>query len=154
MSKEIANSKAADIATNTRLWLLNTKNGRILSWTPILATNKDYIDCLPDGTPVRAGDVPGNHPWIRRTANALRNRLGANNASDETIKEFGDILTERGNEKFKALVYDKVKAVMIENNPEATGPMIRIVNNIERRVKEAKADLRLFSMRIRSSLGL
>lgn len=154
MDKKLTVSKAKELASAKRLWLLNLDNGRVLCWSPILATNKRYVDCLQDGTPVSASDVPGNHPWIRQTTLGVKMRLKSEKADDDSIREFGRILTERGNEKFRALSYQGAEKTYIEANGNPVGPTIRINKNIDKRVAAAKKDLLQFSLRIRQKLGL
>lgn len=161
MDKDLTTSKNTDIATQERLWLLNIKNGRVLEWTPILGTNKDYVDCTPEGEPINPNDVPGNHPFIIKRTKGLRDQLGAAGGDLDTLQTFGRILTDRGKRKLKALNYNKVKGIL-ENtnimNSEAqyglTGALIRISNRIDAHVELVHMDRIRFTQQVRERLEL
>lgn len=161
MSNDITTRKNTDIATQERLWLLNIKNGRVLEWTPILGTNKDYVDCTPEGEPIRPGEIPGSHPFIQKRTKEVRNQLVSAGSDPEFVSGFGEILTHRGTEKFKALNYNKVKGILEDmksrnkgEQPGLAGALIRISNRIDAYVELVHKDRRWFTQQVRERLGL
>ena len=134
------------------LWLLNMNNGRILRWSPILAANKNYIDCTADGRPIRMEDMPRNHPWARKTTQELANRMGSAGADPETLMDMGSRLKEGINQRYMQLNYEKAEQIALPG--QAIGPLIRINNNIDKHVEWAKKDIKQAVRRAKERLGL
>jgi len=125
------------------LWLLNVQNGRILRWSPILATNPNYCDCTHDGKPLRE-EVVTNHEFMRQETINLRKRLESAGASPDSVREFGRMLRERNSEKIR-LNYEKAKQISLPGVP--IGPLIRMSNRVDEHYRQVKNELGFMVMR-------
>ena len=144
-----------DLSANDRLWLLNLANGRVFSWTALLAVRKGFIDCTQDGQPINPNDVPGDHSWIRQQTKGIADQMRRAGATEFTLADFGRQLTSDAEAKFKSLEYERAKKMQLEHQPSAAqvGASIRIMNKLEASVQRAKDEINEMTVRALMSHG-
>jgi hypothetical protein len=75
-----------------RRYLLNTKNGRVFPWMPILAVRPDMVPCNENGVPTKAPSL--NDPYLKHQNAQLAQQLAAAGAERETVMGFGMLLDD------------------------------------------------------------
>ena len=138
---DLTEKRSSDLARPVqRLWLLNTSNGRILPWTPILAVKLNMVECTAAGdptTPFKADD-----PYIIQETKSLADRIsaagGVEAADDDTLQDFGRSLTDQGDRKWKQLGSDA------EDLPKLT--VIEVSSRVQALVDAAHAEIHTMAL--------
>jgi len=84
-----------------RRYLLNTKNGRVFLWTPVLSVKPGMVSCDENGTPTKALSL--KDPYLKHQTAQLASQMAAAGASKDTVSEFGVLLDDlsRDNRKIE-----------------------------------------------------
>ncbi|HFD86884.1 MAG TPA: hypothetical protein ENJ35_04315 [Gammaproteobacteria bacterium] len=142
MNKGLTTKRAStDLATGEVLYVLNLRNMHVFPWTPLLAVDKDFVDCNEYGEPLRKEDIPGDHPWIREQTQELHSMMKGAGADAVTLYDMGQSLTEQARAKYHSLNYDRAKEMLLEKKVDITTGN-RVIDKIERMANAAIREIR------------
>jgi len=139
-----------------RLWLVNTRTGHIMQWSPILAVKPGLVDCDARGNPINPADVPANHPFLVEQTKGAADRMKRAGAIPDTLQEFGRSLSDQAAKKFRSIEYDKaVKRNRVEYYDDRDCELVaRRLSNIERRAEDALYEIHCMALDACAKLGI
>lgn len=151
MSDLIKQTGNKDIAKNPDpIYLLNTRNGRILMWTPILAVRKEFVDCDINGNPMNPQDVAADNPYIIQETKRVADDMAAVGGSPDMVNEYGRMLIERGIEKFKSLESDGIHIKRLSNDKQYSivkgDSFYRVYERIDQMASDAIGEIQLMTL--------
>lgn len=151
MSDLVQRTGSREIANNPDpRYLLNTRNGRVVMWQPILAVEKHMVDCDVQGNVIDRELVAADDPYIQQETKRVADNLVAAGAKPDTVKEFGNMLTQRGIDKFKALEGQK-KTIRITDasrhkSLDPDDPFYRVYARIDQMASDAIGEIQLMTL--------
>lgn len=118
-----------------RRYLLNTKNGRVFPWMPVLSARPDMVPCDCNGQLVE--QPPLTDPYIKHQTAQLAQQLAAAGAKRETVMGFGMLLDDlsRDNLKIEKRSEDWPRIAEFKQEPEWMRGALALAEKAKREIE-------------------